>query len=276
MDRAKYVAFAAFLAACSHRSPNDTVFLNHVFGVLDEETFAAVRGDRYVRDVFAATRERTTQADGREWTGFYLYGEETYVELFGPHSMKDAEVGSGGIGFGVEAPAAAERLAKKHGLKIEDVTRTTPTGKVPWFKSVSPAGQDDALLSTWVMEYVGKPDITRHAYLADRQQPGRLLRGVRRARFLVPTRDRDEFARAAGMYGWKVSRDGEAVIASGPSSTIEVAADPQARGLVELDLDLAPGAEPHEVRLDHSVLTVGAGGATWKFEPVRSLRQIPR
>src|SRR5207248_2030456 len=77
------------------------VLLNHFYVTPDRETFAAAEASDFVRR-FAALEKRTTVRRDTTYTGLYLYGEHTYLELLHPDS---ASFGApSGIAYGVEEP----------------------------------------------------------------------------------------------------------------------------------------------------------------------------
>jgi hypothetical protein len=122
------------------------VLLNHFYVTSDRATFEATeRGD--VLQGFGALEKRTTVRKDTTYTGLYLYGEHTYLELLHPDS---ASFGApSGIAYGVETPGGLVEVCQAMGAsRLEEVSR----GDVPWFKSCRP----DQLpgLAEWVMEYV--------------------------------------------------------------------------------------------------------------------------
>ena len=275
-----------FLVACTKAappeldtpaSPGDQVFLNHVYTVLDSETFEAIRHEPFVSDGFAATESQTTQSDGSSWTGFYLYGDVSYLELFEPEGAGEA-VGDSGIGFGVETPGAIDRLATRaqadgYVIEVDDSTAEVDGEQIPWFRSAEVKGATAASpLSEWVMEYQPEymtyglglaptepVDISRRTYLSSKFRVGQLMQRLRSVRLAMPPEDREAFAVAALLYGWTLRRDGEAIVADGPeATTIEIVGDSEKHGLVELTIGLARKPEAQrEIQIGHSTLIIG-------------------
>ena len=102
--------------------------LNHFYVNADEETFAAAARAAQL----GAWEERTTVRKDRTYTGLYLYGENTYLELLHPRSKLGAPSGIAWEGRGGEL-----------------IFR----GEAPWFRMASPQPQL-AALTDWTMEYV--------------------------------------------------------------------------------------------------------------------------
>jgi Family of unknown function (DUF5829) len=120
------------------------VLLNHCYVTVDQATFDAA--ERFLAG-FGAVEKRTTVRKDMTYTGLYLYGEQTYLELLSPGS---ANFGApSGIAYGVEVPGALDRVCRAlRAPALEEITR----GEVPWFKSCRPEQLPG--LAEWVMEYM--------------------------------------------------------------------------------------------------------------------------
>jgi hypothetical protein len=137
-------------------------FFDHVYAVLDGPTAEAIAGSEFLRG-FGRLEMHTTVADGETWTGRYLLGRSTYVELFGPGDVEppDDEQGSTGIGLSPRAPGGLEIIAermKEAGTPVEVERKTRRDGDqdVPWFDSVS-LSESEQSFELWVMEYLVDP-----------------------------------------------------------------------------------------------------------------------
>lgn len=58
----------------------------HIFAVLDEETIQSVRKSAYMQ-VFSKVPQKTLISDEGHAYGSFIFGEENYVELFGPKDL---------------------------------------------------------------------------------------------------------------------------------------------------------------------------------------------
>ncbi len=83
--------------------------LNHLYRVVDAETFAAARDSAWLHEVFAPSELRTTRRPDWEYTGLYWYGTSTYLELF--ESGAQGPPGASGVAFAVETPGASSAVA---------------------------------------------------------------------------------------------------------------------------------------------------------------------
>ncbi len=93
-------------------SGRQLLFYNHSYGVFDRETADAIEHSPYLPE-FAAFEVRTvTDGGGVRWTGRYLRGRETYVELFrvGDVPGQDGTLGSAGLGLGTERDGDIEKV----------------------------------------------------------------------------------------------------------------------------------------------------------------------
>src|SRR6187397_288335 len=77
------------IAAFGQKAP--PVYFNHVLLVIDSAALNAIRNSDFIKNQFAVFYSRTVQAEnGRAWTGAYLYGIDSYFEIFEPSGLKAA------------------------------------------------------------------------------------------------------------------------------------------------------------------------------------------
>jgi hypothetical protein len=79
-----FLFLSASMACAAERAP--TVFLTHFFIALDQATYEALRSSPEIA-ALAAVEERHTVAGTRTWTGFYVWGRQTYMEFFGANGL---------------------------------------------------------------------------------------------------------------------------------------------------------------------------------------------
>lgn len=276
-------------ARAEEKPPTDRqlLFYNHSYGVLDRETADAIEHSDYLPK-FADFEVRTTTGSQGTWTGRYLKGRETYLELFGVGDLPGTEHGSAGLAVSTERDGdfatVLERL-RDAGIEkpIEGVqTRDFGDGvPVPWFDFIFTTDQYDAF-GAWAMEYRpeyfadprGKTepashpgDVGRERYLPDTYRE-RLMRDVTSVRFAVTERDLDNTVPLLRAGGFRVREVAGGVVAAGGGTTIRLDTAPRDRaGLKRFTFALNKATEQRHVeRIGNSTLTVGPGArAVWDF-----------
>lgn len=274
----------------AHASEQTLLHFNHGYGVLDRETADAIEHSAYLKDFANFQVRTTTGAGGEKWTGRYLMGRETYVELFGVGDVpgKDGDLGSAGLGVSVEHTGQLSTVVQRlHDAGIANPleflqTRDFGDGKpVPWFNGVFTADQYDTF-GAWGMEYreeyFADPrsntgpaqypgDISRNRYLPDDYR-NHQMRDVTGIRLGITARDLGNTLPLLRAGGMTVRQLPTGTVAFDGMTTIRfdtVTADQV--GLRQLDLALnGPAGTRHVEQLGHSTLTVGPGAhARWTF-----------
>ncbi|GHB68821.1 hypothetical protein GCM10010377_69460 [Streptomyces viridiviolaceus] len=289
------VGGGAVAQAGEERAPGggQVLYYNHAYGVLDRETADAVEHSAYLRDFANFQVRTTTGADGQTWTGRYLLGRETYVELFGVGDLPGQDGLLGAAGMGVSTERAGDLATVVERLRDQGVTdpvefpQTRDFGDgvpVPWFDAVFTTGQYDAF-GAWAMEYrpeyfadprsntepASRPgDVGRERYLSDDYRD-RLMRDVTHLRLGVTAGDLADTVPLLRAGGFTVRHlaDGDGVVAKGGGTTIRLDAVPRDRaGLKQIGMSLnRPVPHRHVERLGHSALVVGPGPrAVWAFD----------
>ncbi|WP_329265608.1 DUF5829 family protein [Streptomyces sp. NBC_01478] len=272
-------------------SDRELLFYNHSFGVFDRETADAIEHSDYLRE-FANFQVRTTTGTGGEtWTGRYLMGRETYMELFGVGDVPGQDGTLGAAGLGLSTERAGDLATVTARLKDEGVTdpvdflQTRDFGDgvpVPWFDAVLTTTEYDAF-DAWAMEYrpeyFADPrgnteppsypgDVGRERYLSDDYRT-HLMRDVTSVHLAVTEGDLADtvpLLRAGGFTVRTVAGGG--VVAVGGGTTIRFDVVPREKaGYQQVDMSLnRPVKDRHVEQIGHSTLTVGPGTrAVWTF-----------
>ncbi|WP_328499245.1 DUF5829 family protein [Streptomyces sp. NBC_00414] len=267
------------------------LFYNHSYGVLDRETADAIEHSDYLRDFADFEVRTTTGTGGQTWTGRYLYGRETYLELFGVGDLagQDGTLGSAGLGLSTEQAGDLATVTER--LKDEGVadpieflqTRDFGDGvPVPWFDAILTATEYDAF-GAWAMEYrpeyfadprsrtepASSPgDVGRERYLPDGYR-SHLMRDVTSVHLAVTEGDLADTVPLlrAGGFGVRTVTGG-GVVAERGGTTLRFTAVPREQaGLRQVEMSLnRPVRDRHVERIGHSALTVGPGSrAVWTF-----------
>lgn len=159
--------------------------LNHVYVVLDAQSFAAVRTDRRLTALLGpADGGLPDYAPPPEDTDrLFLRGEQTYLELFAPENRFDEPLGKLGLAIGEDSTAGFEGLADRWRRSCGSTfvrssvewTRSEPV--IPWYRAVQcGATANEPALSVWAMAFrpefarwqTGRTDIHRLNLLAAR------------------------------------------------------------------------------------------------------------
>ncbi|HYY53201.1 MAG TPA: DUF5829 family protein [Myxococcales bacterium] len=243
------------------------VLLNHFYVTPDRETFAAAEASAFLRR-FAALEKRTTVRKDTTYTGLYLYGEHTYLELLHPDS---ASFGApSGVAYGVEEPGGLSRVCEGFsGANLEEIAR----GDVPWFESCRPQEPLKGI-AEWAMEYLPaffrgfRPELPP-------SQPG-IARSDALTRYAASCgklRDREEglfedvvaleIALAAGeMERWKARElrvaDADLRVTLAPAGA--------PTGILAAHLRLRRDAGHGSERIGSTTLSLDGRSAVWRFQ----------
>jgi hypothetical protein len=272
------------------RSGRQLLFYNHAYGVLDRETADAIANSAYLREFANFQLRTTTGAGGQTWTGRYLLGHETYLELFGVGDLPAPDDNFGSTGMGISTERAGDLATVIGRLKamgianpIEfDQTRDFGDGiPVPWFTAVFTSDQYDRF-GAWAMEYrpeyFADPrgnteppnhpgDVGRERYLSDDYQ-NHLMRDVSGIRLAITARDLANTVPLLRAGGFVVVTLPTGAVATRGGTTLRFDAVPLAEvGLRQVEFALnRPVAHRHEEHIGRSTLAVGPGQhAVWTF-----------
>ncbi|GAA4021709.1 hypothetical protein GCM10022247_52390 [Allokutzneria multivorans] len=282
------------VAAQTSSSGRQLLFYNHAYGVFDRETADAVEHSAYLKDFANFQVRTTTGAGGSKWTGRYLMGRQTYLEVFGVGDLPGADGTIGRAGLAVSAERAGDLPTVLNRLRDQGITdpvvfrQTRDFGDgipVPWFDGVFTSAQYDAF-GAWGMEYLPEyfadprsktepaafpGDVGRERYLSD-DYAKHLMRDVTDIRIAMTARDLANtvpLLRSGGFALHPVAGGGTVAQRGGTTIRLDVAALGQV-GLREVGMSLNRPVTRHEERLGRSTLVVGPGPrAVWSFDARR-------
>ncbi|MFD4527019.1 DUF5829 family protein [Streptomyces sp. NPDC058470] len=267
------------------------LFYNHAYGVLDRETADAIEHSEYLREFANFQVRTTTGAGGQTWTGRYLMGRETYVELFGVGDLPGQDGAFGSTGMGISTEHAGDLVTVTERVRDQGVTpvefrQTRDFGDgvpVPWFDAILTTDQYDAF-GAWAMEYLPEyfadprsktepanypGDMGRERYLSD-DYSSHLMRDVTSIRLAVTERDIASTVPLLRAGGFVVrATAGGGVVALGGGTTIRLDAVPRDQvGLRQIGLSLNRSVGyRHQEQIGRSTLVVGPGTrAVWTFD----------
>lgn len=262
------LAFGSAFAA--DRPP--PVFLSHFNVVVDRATYDELRESPAIA-ALAGIEERHTVAGNDSWSGFYVYGRQTYMEFFASDTLPEgARPEDCGIGLTVEraggVDSVATRLRTVFGDKVEihQQVRTVSTGDIPWFIATELNTDGPDVMSTWVMEVdpaylaamhpgaiVSHP-LSREQYLSWNFRPDQLLDGVVGIRAALNTVEMTRLANELELIGWSVHRAGGGFRARGPDFKLEVSAADSRVGIQRVDLRLRRSVAKRTIELGSAKL----------------------
>jgi len=271
--------------------------LSHAMVAVDSPTYAAILASRFLREELGALEVRTTAREGgRSYSGAYLYGRETYLEIqVSPGGARD---GLGQLYLGTDVEGDLHRvinglLARGGGpVTYGMANRFRGAQAVPWFYSArilpSPYGVAGAVggeesrfrlfLLEWHPQFLRgwlddipaeSASVSRAANLARQWKPNRFLRDIVGVTYAL---DEDEIAAAANrltLLGYNVTTRQDTTTAIARELTVTlVPATRVLHGLVALHLTLQRIKEGERVYRfgPRSELRFGDGrDATWVF-----------
>jgi hypothetical protein len=241
------------------------LLLNHFYVTPDEATFAAAE---QALTFLGALEKRTTVRKDATYTGLYLYGERTYLELLHPRSTSFGA--PSGIAYGVEERGAIDEVALHvDAPKLELVSR----GEVPWFRWCRSQKPLEGL-AEWTMEYV--PEFFRgfHPELPpDRPGISRADALTRYAAACGRLRERNE-----GLFGDVVALEmalapndvarwnGRTLRPRDVELRVDRAAAGAPTGIVAARLRLRRDGGRSVQQIGSTILSLDGASAVWRFE----------
>ncbi len=131
------------------------ISLNHCYVVLGEKLFNALAQSDFLRNEFGNCEIKTNTTNLGSWTGMYLRGETTYLELFG--SLPPQKVGSIGIAYGVDQQGSLKNFQNKLSSDFEltygSFKKAEHKNNLFDYLQFSDGGITTKL-ETWIMEYL--------------------------------------------------------------------------------------------------------------------------
>ncbi len=153
--------FLSFTATAQTQKTPLPVYLNHVFFVLDSNSYAHVFDSAIFKKIgFEMVMKTTTTEDS--WYGKYLMGRDSYFEVFYPTGLEGSSVGNFGLGFmtqtlgDINEMETVWKAERKDSIRRDTSVIDNKGFKLPWFYSLSYYSADSSKSgSAWVMENTG-------------------------------------------------------------------------------------------------------------------------
>jgi hypothetical protein len=260
--------------------------LNHLYRVVDAETFAAARDSAWLREIFAPSELRTTRRPDWDYTGLYWYGTSTYLELF--EAGAQGPPGASGVAFAIESAGATAAVADAWREALGDaehrlVVRPIGDESVPWFHiaHARPDQRDDLklwsmeyaadFLAAWHPEHTAARGITRadvlERYAAVSPGPAApLLDEVVAVTLALTPAERGFFERHVSAFAVETRDAGASRLLAGDGITFGLTeATDTRRGVQEVVCQLRRPTGREVVTIGRSTITVDGDRVVWKF-----------
>lgn len=264
------------------------VFLNHFFVVVDEPTYEAIQASDYLREFFSVTEERVTERNDASYSGYYMYGRNTYFEFL-TESLNPWE---SAIILSGDAEGAMERVKGSQIPQLyigtTPITREFEGRQVPWFSIAGNLGYPERReFGVGIMEYhpsylseyypmkeprsrgVSREEVlTRYASILGESQEDRILNDVVGITVSVTPTERSALLRFFGSLGFDSVTEGGYDVLKGSDFELRITSIPNAMSRiteVRLELETDP-AESRTFRFGaNSILRISDGEAVWSF-----------
>ena len=256
--------------------PNRQLFMydiqvNHVYFVVDRETYEAIKGSDFVRSL-ASTYEQKNSTDNQTgWEGFYIRGKNTFVELFYPQDRYPS-IGISGIGMGVDYIGGLAAISERLQKDLPNLNRGAfnRQGK-PWFEYL--AVNDSYFYeknSFWIMEYApqyfseNSENVSRAHYNSEKYDPNKPFLDITKFAVALQPEGRDTLSTYLKSFGLRAQDDSYMT-----SENIEIQLvdeDEKRKGIYQIDFSLKEKLrENYSCRLGNSQLTIQGNKGSWIF-----------
>jgi hypothetical protein len=257
------------------------VYFNHVTIFLPADAYAALLESQFLRNGFSAFTEQTVTTETRSYTGIYLRGKHTYLELFKasadlrPCGTVMRPVGQIVFNMWIDhvplLPSFKDRLAKELGSGMQIDTVRAPD-HAPRYDYVSRTGDQCASLPGGSVDTVVKgyyPDgRTREKALEGRFLADRLLQDVTAFTVTVNDAERKQLLQEFRAYAYAIRSDGKKRVAVGPEVSFTLVPEmpkiPRSL-IVDLSLSRETTSEQSYKFGDVSELRLQGNTARWVF-----------
>jgi hypothetical protein len=258
------------VAVCVAQGTAPPVYLTHVQMYVTADTYEALKGSRFLQDEFSGSAERTIQADGGavSYTGLYLYGANTYLEIFkaglrgGKFELPGRITLVMWIDHRTQLPLLRDRLST-----LQMRTRRDAQSR-PWYDYLTEDGEEEGGVTTFVAGLY--PDgVVRSTFLSAglRYRADRLLHDVTACTVTVSDLERTKMLRAFHAYGYTRIDERDRTLARGPQFTLTMLServDEPRVASVEISLNHAK-ADRKDYQIGDSELHLAGDRATFTF-----------
>lgn len=280
--------FACALTAQANQPPS--VYLEHALVTVDTETFQAISDSAFLRDQFSYTARNEVQAaNGQSWSGFYLHGEESYIEILAQGAAAGLPLGWGGMGFVVDQDdeldqvhAAMQAVAPDHAYRNVRSLGAKGGITIPTFHATGlqfPELRAQIGAGAWVMEYHdqyaaqfgGKKD--RHTLQESRFSAEKLFEDITGVQLNLTEPSLRAYQLFFRALGYQYLAGAHPATFRGPEHVVlAFPATGQRVGVRAVEFRLTrPPIKPSRIALGATVLEVGPGPrGIWYFSTLQA------
>lgn len=274
------------------------IFLNHIYTLIDKTTYNEIKKSDFLKNKFCHCEEKTHSAKGikgneiMSWTGFYITGKSTLIEIFNNTDKKKLlQIGSGGnlgIAFSVDQEKKLEKIINTFKQKYNNenlnygiIEKNIDKNFIKWFYFLEITNEQSMMpeLDSWIMTYhkdyfknLNKDSITREEYNKKLNavpfDKNKLLKDIEEITLLLNENIKRIFIERLQIQGFILEENDEYTILHGPEITFKLKlSNNQTCKLLELQMSLNSKINDYqEYKLGNSTIKLQNQTATWIFE----------
>jgi hypothetical protein len=274
------------------RARAGSVFLNHVYIVVDQATYDAVAASDFMQRALGVFEERETVRADMSYAGLYFYGEHSYFELLRPDTANGFAVGGTGVALGVDRAGGVKDVAARleaAGIQsfAGEITRALKGEQVPWFDilgvekptvtsklSLFAMEYDSAFLASWHPELppagggVSRAAVLeRYAARLQRHETrrGTLFQEVTEVHLALDADERERLFAVCRALDYAVEEGEGRWTCAGPNHTLVVSPSEEPGGVTGFRLSLRRPLENNTMTFGNATLTFEGHAATFAY-----------
>ena len=150
---------------------NPQVFLNHVYFVVDSNSYAHIFTPAFLEQIGDTTAESKSNTTTASWIGKYFLGQDSYFEIFAPGGFSGATQGNFGLAFKTFKSGDLNRLAvawkqdSKDSIKMDTTTTVSNGKRYSWFYNIELYRIDSLFLKIYIWWKTHQITLRRKALL---------------------------------------------------------------------------------------------------------------
>ena len=265
------------------------VFFHFVHPIIDENTYNEIKKSDFLKNEFCNGQEKTHSSANLSWTGFYLTGINTYIQIFNNKDKQNLQklgCGSVGINFLVDKKEDLDKLTELFKQKYSAPIKTGLFEKkvdgalIPWIHSIDNELSDfDSSIMAYHKDYLKyknvefseKTGITREQYNktcnAVPYDKTKLFKDIEEITALLSDDVMSKFLEQLTLLGYAINKEGDCTVCRGPGIIFNLKKSiDQSCKLLKLGMSLNRSVSVQQVyNLGNSKLELEKDKATWMF-----------